>query len=409
MTTADTISTYDDRPLTKATTIAGVRAVVDGTLLEDARVTIEDGVIVEIASGTRIGAGAVDGRGALLLPGLIDTHTDGLERERQPRQTASLDTVFALRSFESRLWSAGITTVFHGVGFDDRPGHHRSLAVATELWEAIMERRSQPSAPVDHRVLYRLEARSEGGFEAMRRCVARDQGDARPLVSYEDHTPGQGQYRDVQRFVDAIADDALPPGVTRQQRVEEIVAAAEATHERAERNRGLVGQLARGAVATVLAHDVEDGDGIAAAAAWGAHIAEFPLTVEAAAAARRLGMPVVCGAPNALRGGSHSGNVAAVELVAAGLCTVLASDYLPTSLLASLWLLAERKVVSLPEAVALVTSGPAAAVGLADRGRLAVGLRADVVLVAHDHPWPRVCAVVTADGWHGPLEERSIA
>ncbi len=385
------------QPTRTTLTIGGVRAVVDGRLLDDARVTVENGIIIEIASGTRLGADTVDGRGAFLLPGLIDTHTDGFERERQPRQTATLDTVFALRSFEARLAGAGITTAFHGVGFDDRADHFRSLEAAAELWQAITDRRRAGRAPVDHRVLYRLEARTIDGFEAMRACLDREDADGpRPLVSFEDHTPGQGQYRDVQRYVEAMSDDEIITATSREERVAQIVAAAESTRELAERNRERVGELTLAGTVTALAHDVEDAEGITHASDWGAAIAEFPLTVEAARRARELAMPVVSGGPNALRGLSHSGNVAARDLITAGLCTVLASDYLPTSLLASVWLLTRSHILSLPQAVQLVTSGPAAAVGLDDRGVIEVGRRADLILVVDDYPWPRVVAVHSA-------------
>jgi len=400
----------DHARLDRATTIAGVRAVVDGTLVDDARVTIEDGIIVDVSTGTHIGRGALDGGGSFLLPGLVDSHTDGLERECQPRQTARLDTRFALRSYESRLWSAGITTVFHGIGFDDRPGHQRTLESAVELWEAVSERQEQGSAPVDHRILHRLEARTVGGFDALLSCLpAHGRDGPLPLVSFEDHTPGQGQYRDVSRFVEALSDEYLPAGVSREERTRQLLEEAAASRDLVERNRAGVGKLARSGAVTALAHDVEDAAGIEAAYTWGARIAEFPLTVDAARRARELEMPVVCGAPNALRGGSHSGNVSAGELVAAGLCTVLASDYLPTSLLASVWLLARSGVTSLATAVGLVTSGPAAALGLHDRGRIAPGRRADLLLVDDDQPWPLVRAVTTATGRYGRFDERSIA
>jgi alpha-D-ribose 1-methylphosphonate 5-triphosphate diphosphatase len=127
-------------------------------------------------------------------------------------------------------------------------------------------------------------------------------------------------------------------------------------------------------------------------------VAEFPLSVEAAAEARRRGMPVVMGAPNVLRGGSHSGNVAAAELVAQGLCDVLASDYLPSTLLAAVFTLVADGISTLPAAMRLVTSGPADLAGLDDRGRLEPGCRADLALVALDGRWPRVTGAWRAAG-----------
>ncbi|MEZ5235212.1 MAG: hypothetical protein R2749_21280 [Acidimicrobiales bacterium] len=209
--------------------------------------------------------------------------------------------MLALRSFEARLWAAGITTVFHGIGFDDRSGHARSLDVARELWDAVTERRRSGRAAVDHRVLYRLEARTEGGFEAMRACLEDDDAaDVLPLVSYEDHTPGQGQYRNLDRFLDAMSEGAEPggPGPTREQRMAEIMAQAAATQDLADRNRSSVAALASSGRVRALAHDVVDAEGMQAAFRWGARVAEFPITVEAARAAL-LDLPVVCGGPNA--------------------------------------------------------------------------------------------------------------
>ncbi|MEZ5264431.1 MAG: amidohydrolase family protein [Acidimicrobiales bacterium] len=274
--------------------------------------------------------------------------------------------------------------------------------------DAVAERRRSGRAAVDHRVLYRLEARTEGGFEAMRACLEDDDAaDVLPLVSYEDHTPGQGQYRNLDRFLDAMSEGAEPggPGQTREQRMAEIMAQAAATQDLADRNRSSVAALASSGRVRALAHDVVDAEGMEAAFSWGARVAEFPITVEAARAARQLDLPVVCGGPNALRGQSHSGNVAATELVGQELCTVLASDYLPTSLLAAVWSLTRQGILPFADAVGLVTTGPARAVGLRDRGRIAVGLRADLVLVADDTPWPRVRATASAGCWHGQLDE----
>jgi alpha-D-ribose 1-methylphosphonate 5-triphosphate diphosphatase len=148
----------------------------------------------------------------------------------------------------------------------------------------------------------------------------------------------------------------------------------------------------------LVGHDPASAAEIAALAGRGGAVAEFPTTVEAAAAARERGMPVVMGAPNALRGGSHSGNASARELVARGLVTALASDYLPSGLLAAAFLLAADGVTTLPAAVGLVTAGAADAVGLPDRGALSPGSRADLVLAEAGQPWPVVRTVLRAEG-----------
>jgi alpha-D-ribose 1-methylphosphonate 5-triphosphate diphosphatase len=144
----------------------------------------------------------------------------------------------------------------------------------------------------------------------------------------------------------------------------------------------------------LMAHDPATDDDVAEAVSWGSHIAEFPTTVRAAELAHAAGLRTVCGAPNVLRGQSHSGNVSATDLIRAGLCDGLASDYLPTTLLGAVAALVDRGVCDLPTAVAQVTSGPADTVGLHDRGRLALGQRGDLVLVTFDGALPTVRAVL---------------
>jgi alpha-D-ribose 1-methylphosphonate 5-triphosphate diphosphatase len=389
--------------------VAQVRAVLADRVLEGATVVCEGGRIVEVAPRSRTLSGAVDGGGCYLLPGLVDTHSDGLEKERAPRSSSTLDEEFALRSFEGRLWAAGITTVFHGLAFEENPAYGRTIALANRLWEVIQHRRVMPATPVDHRLLYRLEARSAVGLSALVSKVEEEgvlvdgSPQVPPLVSLEDHTPGQGQYRDIERFVEQLRPERVPGGLSPKEYTEQLVEGARRADQVAARNRERLAELARAGVIRLLAHDVADRDGVVEATGWGAAVAEFPLTLEAARTARDHGLGVVAGAPNVLRGASHSGNVSARELVAAGACTALASDYLPSSLLAAAFLLARTGACDLPAAVGLVTAGPAEVTGLVDRGRLAPGLRADLVLVEQDGGWPRVRAVTRAGRFLGAL------
>jgi alpha-D-ribose 1-methylphosphonate 5-triphosphate diphosphatase len=380
-----------------------VRAATECGIVDDATVVCEDGVIVAVDGRGAAPVGALDGRGLFCLPGLIDTHSDGLEKEIRPREAVTFPVDFALRSFEGRLRAAGVTTVFHGVGFEEKPAYHRTIEQAERVCRVIAQRLGSPDAPVDHRVLYRLEARTPVGYDAMLPFLTEPgPGEPPPLVSFEDHTPGQGQFRDIGQYIAALPPNKVPAGMTAEEFVAGRIAEADAFLEERQRNLDrLTAQTAVGAV-TLLGHDCEDAADVVAAHGWGARVAEFPLSVEAARAAADLGMPVVMGAPNVLRGGSHSGNVAAEDLVAAGLCDVLASDYQPSTLLAAVFGLADRGAVPLHRAIGLVTSGPARMVGLDDRGRIEPGCRADLVLVAHDGHWPQVRAV-----WRSPVSTRT--
>jgi alpha-D-ribose 1-methylphosphonate 5-triphosphate diphosphatase len=375
--------------------IRNVRAVLDDRVFDDATVVVRDGIIVEIGTASAP-PDALDGRGAFCLPGLIDTHSDGLEKELVPRPGVRLPVPFALRSFEARVRSAGVTTVFHGVGFEDDENYGRTVVLANELCDAIEARGASGDAVVDHRILYRLDARDAPGFDGL---VARleprlSEFSTPPLVSFEDHTPGIGQYTDRTAFERYIAGTRNVPPEEARRRVDELIAERDALL--VNRQRALPWLTAQAAAGTIslMAHDPANDDDIAEAVTWGAHIAEFPTTVRAAQLARDAGLRTVCGAPNVLRGQSHSGNVSATDLIAAGLCDGLASDYLPTTLLGAVAALVDRGVCDLPTAVAQVTSGPADTVGLTDRGRLAVGQRGDLVLVTFDGALPTVRAVM---------------
>jgi alpha-D-ribose 1-methylphosphonate 5-triphosphate diphosphatase len=377
--------------MSESFSVANVRAVLADRIVDDATVVVEEGIISAIDSGRSATTPvAHDGAGAFLLPGLIDTHSDGVEREIWPRPAAPFPIDFALRVFEGRLHAAGVTTVFHGVGFQEKPSYQRTIAQAVELCEEIGKRRATADVPCDHRVLHRLEAREDHGWEE---CFAQlpDQFDREPLplLSFEDHSPGQGQFRDLEKFKRSGGFGGVT-GPELDRLVASYVAESEARTGLRDVHIGDITRLAGDGRVRLLAHDLEDADQVAEAAGWGASVAEFPLTEDAATEARRRGLSVVLGAPNVLRGGSHSGNIAAEELVAKGLCTSLASDYQPATLLAAAFGLAGRGTCSLSSAVALVTSGAAAVAGLDDRGSLRVGARADLALVTLDGAWPRV-------------------
>ncbi len=377
------------------------RAVLPHGILDDATIVAERGVVVSITAGGAAPAGAVDARGAFVLPGLVDSHSDGLEKELAPRPGVRFPPAFALASFEGRVLAAGVTTMFHGVGFEEDDRKERTIEQALALTSAIAARRSDTVPLVDHRILYRLDARDPAGLEALQRRLPVDaragvHGGVAPLVSFEDHTPGQGQYLDTTYFVRWLMSTRRIDEAEARALVEQRVAERSAHIDQRSIGAAWLSEQAHLGLVRLLAHDPVDAGEVADAYASGAAIAEFPTSVEAATAAIDAGLVTVMGAPNVLRGGSHAGNVSARELVARRLCTGLASDYLPSAMLAAAFRLAVDEVVPLPEAVGLVTSGPAKVVGLDDRGRLEVGQRADAVVVTLDGAWPTVRATFTA-------------
>jgi alpha-D-ribose 1-methylphosphonate 5-triphosphate diphosphatase len=381
-----------------------VTAVLPDRLLDDARVVVRDGRISEVGPHPAGSAADVDGAGRYCLPGLVDVHSDGLERERMPRPGAELPWQFAIRSFEGKLRAAGVTTVFHGASFEQgaaSPMTTRSVEAAQALCAEVAAR---GDGPVDHRILHRLDVRCPVGLTALRvRLAALSAVPGPAVVSHEDHTPGQGQYADrsyYERFLSGA--QGLSEEDAKAQVDAMIARRDELLDVRAEAFAFLGEQAGAGAV-RLFGHDPASAEEITALAARGGVVAEFPTTVGAAEAARERGMSVVMGAPNALRGTSHTGNTSARELVGRGLVTALASDYLPSGLLAAAFLLAADGLTDLPGAVRLVTSGPAEAVGLGDRGALVPGARADLVLAEAGRPWPLIRAVLRAEGPHVPI------
>jgi len=370
-----------------------VRAVLPDRVIDDALVVVRDGMLAAVEPHPPGVRADVDGDGLLCVPGLVDTHSDGLEKERLPRPGAELPIDFALLSFEGKLRAAAVTTVFHGTGFENSYGRGvpRTVEGAQQVCAAIDAR---AEGLIDHRLLYRLDVRSADGLAALQERLA--ELEERVLVSHEDHTPGQGQYADRRYYERYIAGTR---GLSEQEAVEHVDDLI------AERNRRLgareatmawLGAQAHAGRIRLLGHDLSSAAEVDDLVRRGGAVAEFPTTLEAAEAARERGLPVVMGAPNVLRGSSHNGNASGRELVGRGLVTAIASDYLPSGLLAAVFALEGEGLLALPEAIGLVTAGPADVAGLPDRGRLQPGLRADMALIATGPLWPVVRSVLVS-------------
>ena len=382
--------------------ITNVTAVLHDSLLEHATITIEKGLIIDVVQFGPTSPDSINGSGSICIPGVVDSHSDGFEQELNPRPNATLPSGFALRSFESRVRAAGITTMFHGIGFENDEKWGRTVDSANELCDAIVEY-TKSGALIDHRILYRLDARDSHGYVALIARLGRNKNEMTaqvPLISFEDHTPGQGQYTDRTVMERYIASNRKVSIEEAQQIVDKTIAERDALIGNRDKALPWLTEHAATGMINLMAHDPATSADVAEAVKWSASIAEFPTTIEAAELAKESGLRTVCGAPNVLRGKSHSGNVSAQELISKGLCDGLASDYLPTSLLGSAAALVERKVCSLPEAIRLITSGPAQTVGLNDRGEIAVGKRADLALIRLQGNLPTVFGVLTANSQH---------
>ena len=269
--------------------IRNVQAVLRDRIVDDATVVVEDGTVVSVSSRGRPPRQAIDGRGALCMPGVVDTHSDGLEKELRPRPAVQLPFDFAMRSFEGRVRAAGVTTMFHGIGFEDDDRHGRSVPLANDLCDAIERRAASNDGIVDHRILYRLDARDADGFHGLVERLADFPPLAGvPLVSFEDHTPGQGQYADRQKFEDYLAATQGLTAAEARANVDARIIERAAMLSNREAALPWLRSAARHGDITLLAHDPTTREDVLEAVSWSARIAEFPTTVEAATAAREL-------------------------------------------------------------------------------------------------------------------------
>lgn len=343
--------------------------LIDGSLTAD-----DAGMIAEIGGPSDVAAH--DCEGDFLLPGLIELHTDHLETHYAPRPKVRWNPVAAVQAHDAQIACAGITTVFDAlrVGMDEdadlRYTDMRKLADAIEIGQDENRLRA------DHYIHLRCEVSAPDVLEAF--SVFEKDKRVR-LISLMDHTPGQRQFVSLDSFRIYYQGKR---GFNDEQMDAFIEERKSRADKNAPENRKKIAAHADGHRIAIASHDDATQDHVEEAINLNTKIAEFPTTVEAAKASHEAGMAVLMGAPNVVRGGSHSGNVSARELAEAGYLDVLSSDYIPASLLQAAFQLAEDTgAISLPQAVATVTSTPAKAIGLKDRGVLELGKRADLIQV----------------------------
>jgi alpha-D-ribose 1-methylphosphonate 5-triphosphate diphosphatase len=363
--------------------LSNARLVLADRTIESGWLAVVGDTIVEIGDGKPPETGH-DLDGDLLMPGLVELHTDHLEAHYAPRPKVHWDPVAAVVSFDGQLATSGITTVLDSLRVWSEEGAEEVDGEAMTLAHAIAKARATGLLRVDHFLHLRCEVPMPSVVAEAIELI--DRPDVR-LVSLMDHTPGQRQFRDESKLRDyyrgkkgGLTDAQLDTLFAK--RIEHQANHASDNYRRLVELAGLHGTPLASHDDTTLEH-VEQAihDRVA--------IAEFPTTVEAAAALHEGGVRVLMGAPNLVRGGSHAGNVATADLAKAGLLDVLSSDYMPASLLIAALRLPEAvPSVTLAAAVRMVSKTPAEAVGLDDRGEIAVGKRADLirVRVASDVP-----------------------
>ena len=367
------------------TTISNARIILDDQIIEGS-ILVRDGGIVQIDTGSgRVGE---DWDGDYLMPGLVELHTDHLESHYSPRPGVRWDPIAAIQAHDAQIAAAGITTVFDclRMGSDEDGGFAKGEMRA--IADALDTARREDRLRADHLIHLRCEVSAADvidHFDDFR-------GDPNVrLASLMDHAPGQRQFQTMDQYIlyykekRGLSDEAFAHFVARRKDASERYSAP----HRAE----IAAHCAASGI-TVASHDDATLAHVEEARGFGVRLAEFPTSVEAARASHEAGMAVLMGAPNVVRGKSHSGNIAARDLAQQGVLDVLSSDYVPFSLIYAPFILADADIgISLPQAIRMVTTNPAKAVGLDDRGSITVGKRADFLRVRRGTGVPVVRSV----------------
>jgi alpha-D-ribose 1-methylphosphonate 5-triphosphate diphosphatase len=348
---------------------------------------VRDGKIADIQPG--IVSCGLNGQGDYLMPGLIELHTDNLEKCMLPRPKVKWPLDAAAVYHDRDLASAGITTVCDAISIGDlTPNSIRSTQYDTMI-HVVAERQEKGHFLVDHRLHLRCELTYDDLFRITENYVTHP---LLCLISLMDHTPGQRQFVKLDKYRQYYMGKH---GVTAEEMELFIQDRQQAQRKNSDKNRQILVELAHHHGIPLASHDDTTVEHVQQAVEEGVAIAEFPTTLEAAQTASYHGLQVLMGAPNLILGGSHSGNISALELVEQSLVDILSSDYVPQSLLQSIFLIAQTTGQPICKTMRLVTCNPAKAVALdGDRGTLEIGKRADLITVHQEGSIPRLTAVI---------------
>jgi alpha-D-ribose 1-methylphosphonate 5-triphosphate diphosphatase len=356
--------------------LTNARIVLADRVIERGWLAVDHGLIADLGEGNAPGKG-FDLGGDHVLPGLIELHTDHLEAHYAPRPTVRWHALSAVMAYDAQIAAAGITTVFDSIRLGSESEASTNSQEGATLAAALEEGRRTGMLRVEHRTHLRCELATHDvltDFERYRATYAVH------MLSLMDHTPGQRQFADLNQWLKFY----MPRRERGEVEVEDFIKAKLDKHARyAAHSRASLVALAREHAIVLASHDDATAAHVHEAVQNGVAIAEFPTTLEAALASHAAGICVMMGAPNVVRGGSHSGNIAAADLARVNLLDILSSDYVPASLLLAAFQLPERvPTIDLASAVRMVTDVPAKATGLDDRGRLEKGRRADLIRVS---------------------------
>lgn len=341
--------------------------------------TVRDNQIHDISEGTSSVPGAIDLDGDILMPGMVELHTDNLEKHMTPRPKTHWPSVAAVIAHDDQITSAGITTVFDAVAVGDVKDKSDRVMRLEDMLDGIKEARDNKLLKADHLLHLRVEVSYSLIQEMLMKLVDHE---LLRMFSIMDHTPGQRQFVNLDAYYTYYQGKY---GLSDQEMADFIEKKKEDQKLYSDVNRQFVVNIAHEKNLALASHDDATKDHVDEAIRDRMTVAEFPTTVEAASCSHAAGLCVMMGGPNLVRGGSHSGNVSAGELAQKGCLDIISSDYVPHSLLHGCMLLHDKYGFTLSDAVATVTKNPAQSVGLEDRGKLEPGKRADLLRV---HPSP---------------------
>ncbi len=371
--------------MTVETVFTNARIVLEDSIVTGS-IQIRDGKIADISEGSA--QTGEDFEGDYLIPGLVELHTDHLEQHYSPRPGVRWNATAAIQAHDAQIASSGITTVFDclRMGSDEDGGFEQGEMRA--MADAIQAAERQGRLRSEHLIHLRCEVSSDNVLDHFA-DFANDPYVR--LVSLMDHAPGQRQFQTMDQYIfyyqkkRGLSDEAFKIFIDK--RVEE-------SERNSTPHRIAIAKVCADNGITVASHDDATLAHVDEAIGNGVKLAEFPTSLDAAKASHQAGMSVLMGAPNIVRGKSHSGNIAARDLAEKDVLDVLSSDYVPLSLLYAPFILADEvDSISLPKAIAMVSATPARTVGLDDRGRIATGLRADLVRVHRPEGVPVARAV----------------
>lgn len=385
--------------------IRGGNVVTETDVLPNYDVVIEHGTIVDIkptlanaltkeadaheetgnpglALDVKTGLPVVDARGAYVVPGMVDIHSDYIESVASPRPSVVMNLPTSLYKADRELVSHGITTIYHSLSvygahiFDHKP--IRDFSNVSKLVDCIADMREgeEHDHLIRHRLHLRVELDTVDRVSEVERYLEEGKVD---LISFMDHTPGQGQYRDLLIFSNTLK--GYREGITDEE-IQAVIESQQTAKKIDPVTLKKLADMAHDQGISLASHDDDSEDKIVFMRSLGAVISEFPIDMATAHLAQKAGMHTLAGAPNVMMGHSHSGNLSARDAIQESAIDMLCSDYYPAALIDAVFVLHRQCNMSLPEAFALVTANPAKAVGIDDMvGSLAVGKRADILLV----------------------------